>query len=177
MPLKNRKSAYLIALSAALTLVLTGCANGSNAPTRMIRQVTDGVEGASGSINARDILIVAQPDGSGVLVGTIINEASSADAVTAIKVSSIPVTFGNKNLALAQNTPVIFAGPSATNSGIVPGLNAAPGTRVPLEIDFANSAPIQLSALVREKADIYANVGPGAPAASSTPAPSATPAK
>jgi len=164
MPLKNRKSAYLIAISASLTLVLTGCSNGTNAPTRMIRQVTDGVEGASGSINARDILIVAQPDGSGVLVGTIINEGTSADAVTAIKVNSIAATFGNKNLALAQNTPLIFAGDSATNSGVIAGLNATPGTRVPLEIDFANSAPIQLSALVREKADIYANVGPATPA-------------
>jgi hypothetical protein len=164
MPLKNRKSAYLIALSASLTLVLTGCANGNDAPTRMIRQVTDGVEGASGSINARDILIVAQPDGSGVLVGTIVNEATAADAVTGIKVNNIAVTLGNKNLALAQNAPIIFAGDSANNSGVVPGLNAAAGTRVPLEIDFANSAPIQLSALVREKADIYANVGPAAPA-------------
>jgi len=170
MPLKNRKSAYLIAISAALTLVLTGCSNGSNAPTRMIRQVTDGVEGASGSINARDMLIVAQPDGSGVLVGTIINEGTSADVVTAIKVNSIAVTFGNKNLALAQNTPLVFAGESATNSGVVAGLNAAPGTRVPLEIDFANSAPIQLSALIREKADIYANVGPAAPTTAATPA-------
>jgi hypothetical protein len=170
MPLKNRKSAYLIAISAALTLVLTGCSNGSNAPTRMIRQVTDGVEGASGSINARDMLIVAQPDGSGVLVGTIINEGTSADAVTAIKVNSIAVTFGNKNLALAQNTPLIFAGDSATNSGVIAGLNATPGTLVPLDIDFANSAPIQLSALVREKADIYANVGPAAPATAATPA-------
>jgi len=115
-------------------------------------------------------LIVTQPDGSGVLVGTIINEGASSDAVTAIKVNSIAVTFGNKNLALAQNAPVVFAGDSATNSGVVAGLNATPGTRVPLEIDFANSAPIQLSALVREKADIYANVGPAAPATSATPA-------
>src|ERR1700693_4893835 len=74
-------------ISLVGVLALTGCgASGAGAPTRNIKQVTDGVEAQSGSIYIRDLLLVAQPDGSAALVGTFINEAATSDALVGITV-------------------------------------------------------------------------------------------
>ena len=141
-------------------LALTGCgASGSGAPTRNIKQVTDGVEAQSGSISVRDILLVNQPDGSAALVGTFINEDTSSDALTGITVSGIPATLSAAPFNLLQNTPVIFSGDSANATGTVPGLNATAGTRVNVVVTFAHAASATLSAIVRAKSDYFANVG------------------
>jgi len=150
-------------------LALTGCgASGAQAPTRHIKQVTDGVEGQSGSVYIRDFLLVAQPDGSAAIVGTFINEEATTDSLTGISVSGISATLSSPSFNLVQNTPVIFAGDSANATGSVPGLNAVPGNRVNVVLSFSNSPSVTLSALVRAKSDYFANVG-------GTPAPSASP--
>ena len=141
-------------------LALTGCgASGPGAPTRNIKQVTDGVEAQTGSIYIRDLLLVAQPDGSAVLVGTFINEAATSDALTGITVGGISAKLSAPSFNLVQNTPVIFSGDSANAVGTVPALNAKPGTRVLVLLSFAHAAPVTKSALVREKSDYFATVG------------------
>jgi len=153
-------------------LALTGCgASGAGAPTRNIKQVTDGVEAQSGSVYIRDFLLVAQPDGSAAIVGTFINEEATTNSLTGITVSGINATLSSPSFDLAQNTPVIFSGDSANATGSVPGLNAVPGTRVDVVVSFAQSPSVKLSALVRAKSDYFANVG-GTPAP--TPSPTAT---
>src|ERR1700688_3345860 len=110
-------------ISLVGVLALTGCgASGAGAPTRNIKQVTDGVEAQSGSIYIRDVLLVAQPDGSAALIGTFINEAATSDALVGITVAGIPVKILAPSLNLAQNTPIIFSGDSANAVGTVPGL-------------------------------------------------------
>ena len=60
-----RKSLALALLLTASAVTLTGCgATGADSPTRNIRQVTDGVEGQSGSIVIRNFYLVAKPDGT-----------------------------------------------------------------------------------------------------------------
>jgi len=171
-----KKTAGLATILVSV-LALTGCgATGAQAPTRNIKQVTDGVEAQSGSIYIRDLLLVAQPDGTGALVGTFINEGSASDSLTGIKVAGIDATLSSasSSFELAQNTPLIFSGDSANATGYVTGLNATPGTRVDVVVSFAHSPSVTLSALVRAKSDYFAGVG-GKPA--QTPAPSATPTK
>ena len=171
-----KKTAGLATILVSV-LALTGCgATGAQAPTRNIKQVTDGVEAQSGSIYIRDLLLVAQPDGTGALVGTFINEGTASDALTGIKVAGIDATLSSasSSFELAQNTTLIFAGDSANATGYVSGLNATPGTRVDVVVSFAHSPSVTLSALVRAKSDYFAGVG-GKPA--QTPAPSATPTK
>ena len=155
-----RKSLTLGALAAALAVVLTGCgATGVESPTRNMRQVTDGVEGQVNSIKARDVLLVAQPDGSAVLVGTFVNVGTDSDAIASIAANGISAKIDPAQNELIQNRPVIFAGPSATAKATIAGLNAKPGTRLDLNIDFVVGGPLKLNVLVVEKADIYANVG------------------
>ena len=87
---KNLKSAISALFGALLILALTGCAAGPDAMTRNLRQVTDGVEGVSGSIKALNVLLVTQEDGSAVLVGTFVNSGEERDAITAITANGIP---------------------------------------------------------------------------------------
>jgi hypothetical protein len=154
-------SRKVMTASAALLSValLSGCtAAGKDAPTSKIRQVTDGVEKDSGAIKLRNVLLVAQPDGSAVLVGTIVNQDPTADAISSISVNGIAGKITG-SLALAQNAPVIFSGDSANAHATFPGLNLTPGQRVDMTVTFGKAAGVKLNALVREKSDIYANVG------------------
>ena len=58
-----------------------------------------------------------------------------------------------------KNQPVIFAGPTANAHAVIAGLNAVASTRVNLTITYATAPAITVNVLVRDKADIYANVG------------------
>ena len=156
-------------------LALTGCgASGPGAPTRNIKQVTDGVDVQSGSIDIRDLLVVAQPDGSAAIVGTFVNESSTSDALTGISVGGIPAKLSAASFPLVIDTPVIFSGDSANATGSVPGLNAVAGTRVNAVVTFAHAPSVTASILVRDKSGYFANVG-GASTPAATPAASPTP--
>ena len=155
---KNLKSAISAFFGALLVVALTGCAAGPDAMTRNMRQVTDGVEGVSGSIKALNVLLVTQEDGSAVLVGTFVNTSETNDEITSIVANGI---VGEISVSpLVQYTgPVIFEGESKNSSARFPGLNARASDHVELEVSFANSGPMKLSALVRAKAAEYANIG------------------
>ena len=160
-----------LGLSALLAISLTGCgATGSDAPTRNIKKVTDGAEGDSGAAKVRDLLIVAQPDGSGALVGTFLNDAT-ADQLVSITANGIPLA-SSLPLPLIVNKPVIFSGDSANATGSFPGLNQPAGNRVQVVVTFATAAPLTLNVMVRDKTDYFANVGDAV--ASATPSPSAS---
>ena len=159
MPRQNSKSQpksiALALLAGALILTLTGCANGADAPTRMIKQVTDGVEGVSGDIKAANVLLVAQADGSAVLVATVVNNSKSADSILSITANGINGI--TAPIELRPVAPAIFAGDSANQSANFPALGLAASAHATIEITFANAAPIKLNALVRAQDGIYAN--------------------
>jgi hypothetical protein len=156
---KNLKSAISALFGALLIVGLAGCsAAGPNAETRKIRQVTDGVEGTSGAIKALNVLLVTQEDGSAVLVGTFVNSGEERDAITSITANGIVGEISVSTLD-QYSGPAIFAGDSANSTAKFPGLNAKASDHVELEVTFGTAAPLKLSALVRAKADEYANVG------------------
>ena len=148
------------AIGIASLFLLTSCgASGPDAPTRNIKQVTDGIEKDSGSIAARDVLLVTQPDGSAVLVGTFINQGDSADALTGLSINGVAFTLDKPSYPLVKNQPVIFAGLTSNAHAAIAGLNAVASTRVNLTITYASAPAVTASVLVRDKADIYENVG------------------
>jgi hypothetical protein len=156
---KNLKSARTALLGGLLIVVLTGCsASGPDAQTRNLRQVTDGVEGVSGSVKALNVLLVTQEDGSAVLVGTFVNTSEDRDAITSITANGIVGEISVSTLD-QYSGPAIFEGESKNSSARFVGLNAKASQLVNLEISFATAAPMKLSALVRAKAEEYANVG------------------
>jgi hypothetical protein len=155
---KNLKSAISALFGALLILALTGCAAGPDAMTRNLRQVTDGVEGVSGSIKALNVLLVTQEDGSAVLVGTFVNSGEEREAITAITANGILGEISVSPLDESSG-PAIFEGDSKNSSARFPGLNAKASDHVDLVVSFANSGPLKLSPLVRAKAAEFANVG------------------
>jgi len=156
---KNLKSAISALFGGLLVVVLTGCsASGPDAQTRNLRQVTDGVEGVSGSVKALNVLLVTQEDGSAVLVGTFVNTSEDRDAITSITANGIVGEISVSTLD-QYSGPAIFEGESKNSSARFVGLNAKASQLVNLEISFATAAPMKLSALVRAKAEEYANVG------------------
>ncbi len=162
MPLKNRNNHYLTPISGlfvAASLLLTGCANGADAPTRMIKQVTDGVEADQGTIKVRNLLLVAQADGSAALVGTFINSGAQSDSILSLTANGIAATLNPANPVLATNAPVTFAGDVANASASIPGLNLEAGKRASVVITFASQEVIKLDALVVAREGDYANVG------------------
>lgn len=151
------KKILAILLSGASLLSLSACAAGRGAATSQLRQVTDGIEADSGDVKVRNFLLVTQPDGSAAIVGTIVNQGSTSDAITGITVGGIAATLTG-SLNLDQNVPVHFAGDSANAAGTIPGLKATAGSRVDATITFAHATPVNVNPIVRDKSDIYANV-------------------
>ena len=146
---------------ATLAISLTGCGAGNNASTRQVKQVTDGVEASintnGNNIKLVNVLVVATADGAGVLVGTIVNEMPTEDALLGVSINGIIATVTGTN-TLAQNTPIIFEGSSANSKAVIAALGAKAGQRVPITMFFAHAGQVSVQALVRDASDIYAGV-------------------
>lgn len=156
-----------VALSITLALSLSACGAGKDAATRQVTQVTDGVDGAISSygsdLKVNSMLLVAQPDGSAVLVGSIVNRSSKEDALLGIAAGGISATLSQKVLPLPPDLPLRFSGDSSNASAVIPGLNATIGTRVKLQMFFGNAGALTLDVIVRERAGDFAKVSaPGA---------------
>lgn len=158
MTISRKKKIALAFLFPFMSMLLTSCGAGLNAPTTMIKQVTDGAEIDAGKVKVRHLLVVAQIDGSGTLVGTIVNTGEESDDIVAIGINGQSTTFSGVN-ALASNTPVIFEGPRANARVTIPVLGASIGSTVPVEIRFGKSGAIRVDVLVRERSGEFADVG------------------
>ena len=148
-------------LTLTLVLSLTACGAGLNASTREMKQVTDGVE-ASISTNGNlikllNIVVVETADGTGVLVGTIINSLPAEDALLGVAINGVVATVTGRN-SLPQNSPIYFEGDSANAKAIVPGLNAKAGQHVPVTMFFARAGEITVLAIVRDQRDDFVGV-------------------
>jgi hypothetical protein len=58
-----------------------------------------------------------------------------------------------------KNQPIIFSGPTANAHAVIAGLGGVASTRVNLTITYASAPAITVNVLIRDKSDIYANVG------------------
>jgi hypothetical protein len=108
---------------------------------------------------------VAQPDGSAVLVGTVVNNGMKSDRIGAITANSVDATLTPFAPALNIGEKAVFSGDSANAIAIFPELNAKIGDRVPVEFTFSGSGKLKVDLLVREKSAEFASVS-GAPLAS-----------
>ncbi len=151
-----------------LAATLTACGSGRTAETRMIKQVTDGVEAQSNEIRLRNILIVKNENSDGVLVGTLVNWSDETDAVTRITIDGVAVTQSAPSFELRKNKPVIFAGESANADAFTP-LTQVAGQRVPIVFTFEKASPLTLDALIVENLEWYKDLLRYQPSAVVTP--------
>ena len=146
---------------ATLTVSLSGCGAGTTAATRQIKQVTDGVEAAittdGNNIKLVNILVVATPEGAGVLVGTVVNSLPTEDALLGVAINGQVATITGTN-ALAQNSPIIFEGTSANSKAVVPTLGGVAGQSVQVTMFFAHAGQVTVNAIIRDQRDTYAGI-------------------
>ena len=143
---------FAIAFAAAiLSTSLTACSGaGNDAPTRMINQVTDGVEANLASegnlIYLRNIYVSLNAAGEASLVGTIVNQNPTQDALVAVAVNQVSVKIEPQ--AALQNKPIIFGGDSANAQAQLPAAGLIAGHRVPVSFFFGLAGSVSVDALV-----------------------------
>ncbi len=156
-----RKVAFGLLIVLSLS-TLTACGAGQNAASRNIFKVTDGAEtdvvSANSNIKLRGFVVVAQPDGTGVIVGSIINALDKDDQLLGISVNNSLATITADSRAVVKDLPIIFEGASANAKAVVTGLGLKAGVNVELSFFFENAGVVTVSAIVRDKRDDYANI-------------------
>jgi copper(I)-binding protein len=156
-----RKVAIGLVVFASLSS-LTACGAGENAAARNITKVTDGAEAEvltdTSALKLRGFLLVAQPDGSAVVVGTIINNNEVPDQLLGISVNNSLATVTTEVQEIALGKPLIFEGDSANAKAVVPGVGVKAGSTVEISLFFNNAGVIAVKAIVRDQRDTYAGV-------------------
>ena len=144
-----------------LATSLTACGSGQSAPTRLIKQVTDGVEATiteNGSkIKIVNMLLVSTETGDAVLVGTIVNQGADEDQLLGVAVGGSQATLTGENM-LKQNAPIRFEGDSANAKAVFFGVTPVAGRHVKLSLGFARAGMVTVEVIIRDKRDDYKNV-------------------
>jgi hypothetical protein len=147
---------------SSLAVTLTACSGaGPNASTRLIKQVTDGVEAkvltGGNDLRIVNTLLVATEDGSAVVVGTMVNSTATPDTLLGIYAGGTQAKISGTT-KLDQNQPLIFEGESATTKAVFAGVGATPGKHVTVTFAFARAGKVSVDVIIRDKRDDYANV-------------------
>jgi len=137
--------------AAALATTLTACSGaGNNAPTRMINQVTDGVEANLKSegnlIYLRNIQVAVNEAGDASLIGTIVNQLDTDDALIAVAIDQKQIKFSA--VPALQNKPIIFGGESANAIATIPNAGLIAGHRTTVSFFFGLAGTVSVDALV-----------------------------
>ena len=150
-------SRRLILALVSSSLLLTSCAAGGQAPTRNIKQVTDGVDKDAGALKIRNVVVVATANGAGTLVAYIVNQGPDADQIAGITINGQKADL-TTSAPLATNKPMIFEGEAANAKSKIGALGAVAGDRVPVVFYFANAGKVEVDALVVENTGIYSSI-------------------
>jgi hypothetical protein len=154
----NTSKTKIIITAFLIATLISGCAAGGNAETRLINQVTDGVEGESNEIQVRNLKVIKQVDGTGVLIGTFINWSDESDAISSITIDGQPAVIIADSLDLNKNTPITFVGDIANADAAVANMTALAGYRIPVVVTFLKAAPIEFDALIVTADGIYTDI-------------------
>ena len=138
-----------------ITSSLTGCGSGQMASTRLIKQVTDGVEAQIEEIRLRNVKVIKTSTGSGVLIGTLVNWSDKSDVITSVTINNQPAIYTAKTSELLRNKPITFVGDIANADAYISMLDKEPGYRIPVTFTFASAAPVTLDTLIVNGDGIY----------------------
>jgi len=142
----------------AIATTVTGCASGQMAQTRLIKQVTDGVEAQSDEIRLRNVKVIKSSTGEGILIGTLVNWSDNSDAITSVSINNLPAIYTAETSELLRNKPITFVGQVANADAFIENLDKTPGYRIPVTFTFANAAPVTLDTLIVNGDGIYENL-------------------
>jgi hypothetical protein len=139
----------------AIAATVTGCGSGQMAQTRLIKQVTDGVEAQTDEIRLRNVKVIKTSTASGVLIGTLVNWSDKSDVITSVTINNQPAIYTAKTSELLRNKPITFVGDIANADAYISMLDKEPGYRIPVTFTFASAAPVTLDTLIVNGDGIY----------------------
>jgi hypothetical protein len=171
---KRGLTSRIAVLSVVVALPLAaGCAAGTSAQTQKQYQPAVGADDREGQVYALNMLVVADDQGRGTLVGTLINQASCPDYVVDIQAvddkgggvetgalpaaktldtpEGCPSTAPDKGLALPSQVPAKFPDDALVQ---LDSPHASPGTFVTLTLRFQEAAPLEIDVPVQPVSDV-----------------------
>ncbi len=138
-----------------ISSTLTGCGSGQMASTRLIKQVTDGVEAQTEEIRLRNVKVIKTSTGAGVLIGTLVNWSDKSDQITSVTINNQPAIYTAKTSELLRNKPITFVGDIANADAYIQSLDKEPGYRIPVTFTFSFASPVTLDTLIVNGDGIY----------------------
>ena len=163
---------------ALLTVAITGCEAGEDAPTLEFHSASSGAHTVFNGITITNAFVLSNPSGSSLAAGSnaglfvgLFNNNTSADELTG---ASAPGTAGS--VSLTGGTVALPAEQSAYLTGPQPDvvLNnltkpLAGGTTIPITFTFAHAGSVTLQVPVEAKSFYWATYSPAPSPTSSTP--------
>lgn len=157
MLLRSRSSAPVLALVAAL---LAGCGGDGDVPN----EAPIGNVERTGEITVANLAVVVDGSGSGVLVGTIVNDGESADTLVGVSLEGptgepVPVEVTGGAVELPVDEPVQLA----VRAGEAPLVvltsdDLRPGFRAPIVLEFDEAPAITDTVGIESATEAYADV-------------------
>jgi hypothetical protein len=158
---KNMRALVL----ASSLILLTACGAGQNAQTAQPYTPVDGVQGATSSIQVRNVVVVTNAAGDGILSATLVDQtdatalaSGSPDRLTGVLVGGKAATLTPAAPTLPVNSPITFSGPASNATAVVKALGAKAGTNISVTFTFEVAGDLTVTALVRENNEEFAAV-------------------
>jgi hypothetical protein len=126
---------------------------------------TDGVQGESSTIQVRNVVVVSNAAGDGILSATLVDPSDATtttfgvpDRLTGVVINNKAATLTPAAPTLPVNAPVTFSGPASNASAFVTALGVKPGANVTVTFSFEIAGDLTVTALVRENNEEFAAV-------------------
>jgi hypothetical protein len=111
-----------VAVAASIALGATGCEFLSPARTKEIRQITDGVDVSTGTIDVRNALLISDSGEDARFVGTLVNTGNKDRTVT------LEVDGDDQTVQVPGNTTVVLADDEEHDTVDFDGVSTKPGS-------------------------------------------------
>jgi hypothetical protein len=153
-----------VAVAATIALGATGCEFISPAETAHIKQVTDGIDASTGSIDVRNALLISDTGEDARFVGTLVNRGDVPRVVT------LQLDGTDETVRVAGNSTVVLADDGQHDTVDFDGVTAKPGSLVKMYFSYSGAQGVSVTVPVLTSAqEEYQTLAP-----TSTPTPTST---
>jgi hypothetical protein len=153
-----------VAVAATIALGATGCEFISPAETAHIKQVTDGIDASTGSIDVRNALLISDTGEDARFVGTLVNRGDVPRTVT------LQLDGTDETVRVAGNSTVVLADDGQHDTVDFDGVTAKPGSLVKMYFSYSGAQGVSVTVPVLTSAqEEYQTLAP-----TPTPTPTST---
>jgi copper(I)-binding protein len=147
---RTRSRTVMVSVLVAVAPLLSACADGQNAPTRLEYSVADGVQTHAGNVVLRNVLLTADvavgtSSKTLALQGVIDNNTGSNDSLVGVTANNTPFTSATSAAAVDPGTPVALGtgGLGLTVTKLAAGV--LPGSLVSVTFSFQQSGQVTVA--------------------------------